>query len=65
MRSGDITVTSNPQKSVLQFDKNRKFIAEYISMHQANRITGINFRNISRVCNSKGKTAGGFIWQYK
>lgn len=26
--------------------------------------TGIDFRNISAVCNKKRKTTGGYIWEF-
>lgn len=48
---------------VAQYDLHGNFINEYISMAEAERITGINHRNISLVANGKRKTAGGFIWK--
>lgn len=36
----------------------------YNGIHEADRITGINFRNISSVCLGRRKTAGGFHWRY-
>lgn len=36
----------------------------YHGIHEADRITGINFRNISSVCLGSRKTAGGFHWRY-
>lgn len=57
------------KKSVLQFDLNGNFIAEYPSYREAQRQTGIN--SIDVVCRGerqkgrKQKTAGGYIWKYK
>jgi hypothetical protein len=65
MRRGDILITSNPQKPVLQFDKQGNFIKEYPSQSQASRKNKISQTNISRVCLGKRKTAGGFIWKFK
>ena len=36
----------------------------YVSTREAERLTGINHCNISRVCNGKAKTAGKFHWRY-
>lgn len=55
-------------KSVLQINKNtNEIVAEYESLAQAERITGINHANISIVCNKKAghHTAGGYKWEWK
>lgn len=49
--------------SVNQYDINNNFIANYKSMAEATRITGVS--NIERVCKGQRKTAGGYIWKYK
>ena len=36
----------------------------YDSMHEADRQTGISYRNIHLVCAGKRKQAGGYLWQY-
>ena len=64
MRDGNIMVTSNPQKSVAQYDLGMDFIKEFVSAHQAYRELGIWQQNISKVCNGKLETAGGFIWKF-
>lgn len=67
MRSGKLIVTSNPQKPVIQYDKQGNFINEYLSVNQAGRETKISTSRISLVCNKKKwhKTAGGFKWNFK
>lgn len=40
------------------------FIAEFKSVAEASRNTGINRSNISNCCCGLSKTAGGFIWKY-
>jgi group I intron endonuclease len=55
----------NYQKSVLQYDKNNNFIAEYASAREAERITNVPFQNIGKCCLHKRKTAGKFIWKFK
>lgn len=50
---------------VLQFDKNKKLIQNFISVSEASRLTGVNLSNISQCCEGHRKTAGGFIWEYQ
>lgn len=50
---------------VLQYTLEDEFVAEYISQHEAKRVTGIDNSSISRCCSGGYKTAGGFIWKYK
>lgn len=50
---------------VVQFDTNGTFIAEYPSIMEASRVTGVNYSNISACCNGKRKSAGKFIWILK
>lgn len=52
-------------KPVLQYEKDGKLIAEYVSVSSAGRATGVTFQGISKVCLGKQKTAGGFMWKYK
>lgn len=51
-------------KIVLQFTKDGQFIAEYPSIAEASRQTGISQSHICSCCGGKQKTAGGFIWKY-
>lgn len=51
-------------QSVAQYDLNENFIAEYPTMTEACKATGVDFRHISLVAKGKRKTAGGFIWRY-
>lgn len=50
-------------KIVLQI-KDGKVIAKFYGILEAERETGIQFKNISAVCRGKRKTAGGFQWKY-
>lgn len=55
----------NPKsKTVIQFD-NGQVVAEFYGTSEASRITGIHQGDISRCCNNKRKTAGGYKWVYK
>lgn len=65
MKSGKLIQISNPQKPVLQYDKQGNFIAEFVSVNQASRETGVAQPNISAVCRNKLKFAGSFKWEFK
>lgn len=51
-------------KSVMQMSKNRTIIKLYSSAREAARQTGLNQSNISKCCNGKYKSTGGFLWCY-
>ena len=52
--------------AVIQICKDSgKTIAEFFSIHEAERSTGIANQNIWKVCNGKRKTAGNYVWAYK
>lgn len=42
-----------------------EIVAEYITLSEAERITGIPHPNIWKVCNGQRHTAGGYGWKYK
>ena len=50
---------------ILQFSKDGELIAEYSSIHEAERHTGLSASNICRCCKGERKSTGGFIWRYK
>lgn len=51
-------------KQVNQYDLERNFIQQWNTIKDASRNLNIKDSNISRVCNNKSKTAGGYIWRY-
>lgn len=51
-------------QAVRQYDLNHNFIEEYSTIAEADKLTGINFRYISRAAKGERKTAGGYIWEY-
>lgn len=51
-------------QAVRQYDLNGKFIAEYPTMTEADKVTGVSFKKISLVAKGIRKTAGGYIWEY-
>lgn len=52
-------------KPVFQFTKEGQFVAEYSSIVEASRQTGIDKGSISHCLTGWSKLAGGFIWRYK
>lgn len=50
---------------VVQMSLNSEFIAEFNSLADAERATGIFHNNISKACLGQIKTCGGFKWKYK
>lgn len=52
-------------KPIVQYTTEGVFIAEYNSLAEAERITGVAYPNIYKVCRGKRKTAGGYIWCYE
>lgn len=54
-------------KEIFQYDKDFIFIAQYGSLSEANRTTGVNIGNMAQCAklNKKYSHAGGFIWRYE
>lgn len=52
-------------KRVFQYTKDMEFVAEYPSIREASRITGVNRGNIGSCCQGKLYLAGNYIWKYK
>lgn len=65
IRSGKLTHGNKPQKAVLQFTKDGKFIKEFVSSNEAYRQTNIHVSSISECCLGKRNSAGGFKWGFK
>ena len=53
------------RKAIVQYSKDNQFISEYESIHEAERVTGVAWQNISKVINGKRSFAGGFRWYCK
>ena len=51
-------------KSIYQYDINGNFIATYESAREAEKVTGIGFRMISRVCNGVRPHTHGYIFKF-
>ena len=64
-QSGKMKNCSN--KAVIQMDMDGCFVAEYHSIAEASRVTGVHKSAISNCCScrKKYKSAGGFQWKFK
>ena len=51
--------------AILQFNTDGTFIAEYKSMPDAQRKTGVSVGSISHCVNHRTDTAGGYVWKKK
>lgn len=61
MRAAAIASTSKPTR---QMDLQGNTIADFVSQHEAERVTGIDQRSVSKACSGKLKTAGGYRWTF-
>lgn len=52
-------------KGVFQYSMKGLLINEFYSMKEASRTTEVHQQNISKCCNGKRKSAGGFKWEFK
>ena len=59
-----IMYDNKPTKPILQYTKDGVFIKEWTSEIEASRVIGINQGNITKCCQDKRKSAGGFVWKY-
>lgn len=55
----------NPSSKIVLQIKDGEIIAEFYGCHEAERITGIDFRTISACCLKNTKKSHGFQWKYK
>lgn len=51
--------------AVLQLDADGNVLAEHVSIHEADRATGVAYQNISKVVRGLRPRAGGYGWKYK
>ncbi|MEO7283164.1 NUMOD1 domain-containing DNA-binding protein [Gelidibacter sp.] len=57
-------LSDDREKCVIQADMDGITLAEYKSVAEASRRTGISKTCISRVCRGEREQAGGYIWKY-
>jgi hypothetical protein len=63
-RKKQINSASDRAKTVVQYHINGDEINKYQSINEASRVTNIDKTCISRNCNGKYKSAGGFVWKF-
>lgn len=51
-------------KEVIKYDKDNNMLEKYVSIREAALKNQIGKEGISRCCNKKLKTSGGFIWKF-
>lgn len=56
---------SQPKKGVQQFSLDGQLVAEYPSINEAGRQTGVNISKICLCCQGKRNKAGNYKWKYK
>lgn len=52
-------------KTVYQYDKNMNLITKYPSINNAAKINNLQNSNISKCCQKKVISVGGFVWRYE
>ncbi|HNP31796.1 MAG TPA: NUMOD1 domain-containing DNA-binding protein [Flavobacterium sp.] len=52
------------KKEVLQYHLNGNFLANYVSVSEASRLTGVSKSGIAKCCRGERNHSGGFIWKY-
>ena len=52
------------KKSVEQYTLSGNLIATYPSLKEASIKTGVNVGSIHKVCEDRGDSGGGFLWEY-
>lgn len=58
-------LSTNPKKTVMQYDLEGKFIREWDSPSTIGQELGYNTGNISSCCRGVAVTANGYVWRYK
>jgi hypothetical protein len=61
---GNLGKLNKGGKTVLQFDLQGNFIAEYLNCAEASRQTDVNHQGIINCARGRTKTSGEFIWKY-
>lgn len=60
----DVTTKTKKQKQPVVCIKEDGSLIKFESSKEAERQTGISSVQIRKVCQNKGKTAGGYVWRY-
>lgn len=60
-KSSDKIIT-DIRKPIFQFDRDNNLINQFLSVHEASKITGVSNTAIHNCLSGRSNTAGGFIW---
>lgn len=63
-RDREKALLGNVSKEILQFTKQGVFVKKHDSINKACKDSGVNNRDMSKVCVGIRKSAGGYIWKY-
>jgi group I intron endonuclease len=58
-------IISQKHTIVDKYDKEMNFICSYLSIRDAERQTSVNRSNITKCCEHKVLSAGGYVWRYE
>lgn len=64
VRLGHYAESGAENKPVFQIERTGQFQNKFRSISEAARITGVPQQNISKCCNGKLKSAGGYLWKF-
>lgn len=64
VRLGHYESSGAPNKPVIQREKHGQFENRFRSIQEAARITGVPQQNISKCCQGRLNSAGGYLWMY-
>ncbi|TDD78405.1 NUMOD1 domain-containing DNA-binding protein [Flavobacterium caseinilyticum] len=59
-----IPQSDNRKKKVMQYSLNGNLLAQYISVAEASRKSGLSKTCIARCCRQERENSGGFLWKY-
>lgn len=60
----ELDIANFKRRPIQQFSLNGDFIAEYRSINDACRATGVKRQSVGKCAAGKGKTAYGFVWKF-
>lgn len=63
--TSEYNVRYSRSKTILQISKNGELVREWSSITEASNVLRIDNSVISKCCNHKRKSCGGFKWEYK
>lgn len=59
-----LALAEQNKRKVRQYDLSGNLIKDWVGVKDIQKATGIGESNIRRCCYGRGKSAGGYVWQY-